>query len=146
MAQRNIVVKSFCDIPMADLEMIFPEKKVYIKPFILIQLVVTIALAFFTIVSTLFQVHIASALTMFCMLQATSLQLLHYSSLRCFGSHMLCLGELVSHHILLCGAEQGELVGVGQPCQRDCSSSLSGLVPLTADTAADARCHDSGAV
>lgn len=56
MAQRNIVVKSFCDIPMADVEMIFPEKKVYIKPFILIQLVVTIALAIFTIVSTLVQV------------------------------------------------------------------------------------------
>ena len=63
MAQRNIVVKSFCDIPMADLEMIFPEKKVYIKPFILIQLVVTIALAIFTIVSTLFQVRTASAPT-----------------------------------------------------------------------------------
>lgn len=57
MAQRNIVVKSFCDIPMADVEMIFPEKKVYIKPFILIQLVVTIALAIFTIVSTLVQVR-----------------------------------------------------------------------------------------
>lgn len=61
MAQRNLVVKSFCDIPMADVEMIFPEKKVYIKPFILIQLVVTVALAIFTIVSTLVQVCIVSA-------------------------------------------------------------------------------------
>lgn len=61
MAQRNLVVKSFCDIPMADVEMIFPEKKVYIKPFILIQLVVTVALAFFTIVSTLVQVCTALA-------------------------------------------------------------------------------------
>lgn len=63
MAQRNIVVKSFCDIPMADVEMIFPEKKVYIKPFILIQLVVTIALAIFTIVSTLVQVRPSQAST-----------------------------------------------------------------------------------
>lgn len=61
MAQRNLVVKSFCDIPMADVEMIFPEKKVYIKPFILIQLVVTVALAIFTIISTLVQVCNASA-------------------------------------------------------------------------------------
>lgn len=55
MLQRNLVVKSFCDIPMADMEMIFPEKSVYIKPFILIQLVVTVVLAVFTILSTLVQ-------------------------------------------------------------------------------------------
>ena len=56
LAQRNIVVKSFTDVPMADVEMIFPEKKVFIKPFVLIQLVVTVVLAAITIFSTLFQV------------------------------------------------------------------------------------------
>ena len=45
---------------MADMEMIFPEKKVYIKPFILIQLVVTVVLAVFTILSTLVQVCTSS--------------------------------------------------------------------------------------
>ena len=78
MAQRNLVVKSFCDIPMADLEMIFPEKTVYIKPFILIQLVVTVALAFFTIISTLVQVMgcICLASRLCDMPQAMRLQLL----------------------------------------------------------------------
>lgn len=56
MAQRNIVIKSFSDIPMADVEMIFPEKKVFIKPFVLIQLIVTVVLAVITVVSTLIQV------------------------------------------------------------------------------------------
>lgn len=56
MAQRNIVIKSFNDVPMADVEMIFPEKKVFIKPFILIQLVATVVLAIFTIVTTVAQV------------------------------------------------------------------------------------------
>lgn len=56
MAQRNIVVKSFSDIPMADVEMIFPEKTVYIKPFVMIQLVVTVVLAIITVVSSLVQV------------------------------------------------------------------------------------------
>ena len=56
MAQRNIVIKSFSDVPMADVEMIFPEKKVFIKPFVLIQLVVTVVLAIITVVTTLLQV------------------------------------------------------------------------------------------
>lgn len=55
MAQRNIVIKSFSDVPMADVEMIFPEKKVFIKPFVLIQLVVTVVLAIITVVTTLLQ-------------------------------------------------------------------------------------------
>ena len=56
MAQRNIVVKSFSDVPMADVEMIFPEKAVFIKPFVLIQLIVTVVLAVITVVTTLIQV------------------------------------------------------------------------------------------
>lgn len=55
MAQRNIVVKSFSDVPMADVEMIFPEKAVFIKPFVLIQLIVTVILAVITVVTTLIQ-------------------------------------------------------------------------------------------
>lgn len=61
-AQRNIVVKSFSNIPLADLEMIFPEKKVYIKPFVLIQLIVTVVLAAITVFTTLWQVAILSAM------------------------------------------------------------------------------------
>lgn len=57
-AQRNIVIKSFSNIPLADLEMIFPEKKVYIKPFVLIQLIVTIVLACISVFSTVWNVSI----------------------------------------------------------------------------------------
>ena len=78
MAQRNIVIKSFSDIPMADVEMIFPEKTVYIKPFVLIQLVVTVVLAIITIVTSLVQVISPSA-----PLHVYLYKLLHLS-----GSHM----------------------------------------------------------
>lgn len=30
--KRNIVLKRFCSIPIADLELIFPEKKVFMPP------------------------------------------------------------------------------------------------------------------
>ena len=56
-------MKSFSNIPLADLEMIFPEKKVYIKPFVLVQLIVTIVLAFITMFSTLWQVGSITAPT-----------------------------------------------------------------------------------
>lgn len=56
-------MKSFSNIPLADLEMVFPEKKVYIKPFVLIQLVVTVVLALITVFSTLWQVSALSSLS-----------------------------------------------------------------------------------
>ena len=42
LARRNIHVKRFVDVPMADVEMIFPNKSIWLKPLLLIQLVVTI--------------------------------------------------------------------------------------------------------
>ena len=42
LARRNIHVKRFIDVPMADVEMIFPDKSIWLKPVLLIQLVVTI--------------------------------------------------------------------------------------------------------
>ena len=35
-------IKRFVDVPLADLEMIFPDKRVYLKPLLLIQLFITI--------------------------------------------------------------------------------------------------------
>lgn len=40
--KRNIHIKRFVDVPLADLEMIFPDKRVYLKPLLLLQLFVTI--------------------------------------------------------------------------------------------------------
>jgi hypothetical protein len=42
LARRNIVAKRFDEIPMADIEMVFPDKRFYFKPLLLIQLSVTI--------------------------------------------------------------------------------------------------------
>lgn len=41
-ARRNIHVKRFVDVPAADVEMVFPDKTVWLKPLLLIQLAVTI--------------------------------------------------------------------------------------------------------
>ncbi|CAD7700320.1 unnamed protein product [Ostreobium quekettii] len=46
LAKRNIFVKTFKDVPMADAELIFPEKKVFIKQIMKIQLLVTVIAAF----------------------------------------------------------------------------------------------------
>eukprot|EP00891_Asterochloris_glomerata_P004101 jgi/Astpho2/4101/Aster-01245 len=105
LARRNLVIKHFADIPMADAEMIFPDKRVllqsaclgsilcfwhesfsclrsqadqpiqipqaelsqsaacrYIKPFILIQLAVTVVLAIVTVFSTLLQNKVSMSL------------------------------------------------------------------------------------
>lgn len=56
LAKRNIHVKRFDDIPMADTEMIFPDKRVYVKPIVLIQLLVTLVLGLVAAVTTFFSV------------------------------------------------------------------------------------------
>ncbi|CAD7704603.1 unnamed protein product [Ostreobium quekettii] len=45
LANSNIFIKSFVDVPMADAELIFPEKKVLIKQITKIQLTLTVAAA-----------------------------------------------------------------------------------------------------
>ena len=45
LAKRNIFIKSFTDVPMADVELIFPDKKVFIKAVSKIQLAVTVVVA-----------------------------------------------------------------------------------------------------
>jgi hypothetical protein len=40
--RRNIHIKRYEDIPLADTEIIFPDKKIYIKPITVIQLFITI--------------------------------------------------------------------------------------------------------
>jgi hypothetical protein len=57
--RRNINIKAFKDIPMADTEMIFPEKRVYIKPFVLINIFITIAVAVVTVMATFLQEKIS---------------------------------------------------------------------------------------
>ena len=41
-ARRNVNVKRFADVPMADAEMIFPDKTIWLKPILLLQLVATL--------------------------------------------------------------------------------------------------------
>ena len=41
-ARRNVHVKRFADVPMADAEMIFPDKTIWLKPILLLQLFATI--------------------------------------------------------------------------------------------------------
>ena len=41
-ARRNVHVKRFADVPMADAEMIFPDKTVWLKPLLLLQLFATV--------------------------------------------------------------------------------------------------------
>lgn len=40
--RRNVHIKRFAEIPMADVEMVFPDKKIYLKPLLLIQLAIAI--------------------------------------------------------------------------------------------------------
>ena len=39
---RNMCMKRFTDIPMADAEMVFPDKRVFLRPLLLIQLSVAV--------------------------------------------------------------------------------------------------------
>ena len=62
--KRNIHLKRFQDVPLADLEMIFPDKKVYLKPLLLIQLfigslggVVSVLVTFLTVSPFLLSDH-----------------------------------------------------------------------------------------
>ena len=40
--RRNINIKRFDEIPMADAEMVFPDKKIFLKPLLIIQLLIAI--------------------------------------------------------------------------------------------------------
>ena len=40
--RRNINIKRFDEIPMADVEMVFPDKKIFLKPLLIIQLLIAI--------------------------------------------------------------------------------------------------------
>jgi len=50
--KRNIHIKRFQDVPLADLEMIFPDKKVYLKPLLLLQLFITIFIGLVSVLIT----------------------------------------------------------------------------------------------
>ena len=51
--KRNFIVKRFASIPIADLEMVFPDKKVYMPPQVVVQMMVTVAGALAAIISAL---------------------------------------------------------------------------------------------
>uniref|UniRef100_A0A7S0RVW3 Uncharacterized protein n=1 Tax=Chlamydomonas leiostraca TaxID=1034604 RepID=A0A7S0RVW3_9CHLO len=53
--RRNIHVKCFHDIPMADIEVIFPDKKVYLKTVSLINMVVQAVMAFVAAIAALWK-------------------------------------------------------------------------------------------
>ncbi|GMH33630.1 hypothetical protein BSKO_01464 [Bryopsis sp. KO-2023] len=64
LAKRNIFIKLFEDIPMADLELIFPEKRVFITPLTLIQLGITVVIAIITAITTLMGTDLAMAVVL----------------------------------------------------------------------------------
>jgi hypothetical protein len=43
--QRNINIKAFGDVPMADMEIVFPKKNIYISWFSMLQLGIMFAIA-----------------------------------------------------------------------------------------------------
>ncbi len=47
-AARNIHMKAFGTVPMADCEMLFPDKSVYVKPIVMIQLIITLVIGLVT--------------------------------------------------------------------------------------------------
>jgi len=51
--KRNLVVKRFASIPISDLELVFPDKKIYLPPQMMVNLVVTIVGALVTVITTL---------------------------------------------------------------------------------------------
>ena len=53
---RNMHIKQFKSIPLADLELVLPEKKIFVPPTVLLQLAVTAVLGTVAVLSTLRQV------------------------------------------------------------------------------------------
>ncbi len=67
MERRNINIKRFAEIPMADAEMVFPDKKIFLKPLLLIQLAIAIIggiIATFTALLSVSLSQLLSELTM----------------------------------------------------------------------------------
>ena len=58
---RNIHIKRFQDVPLADMEMIFPDKRVFLKPLLLLQLFVTIVIGLISVLVTLITVRTSQA-------------------------------------------------------------------------------------
>lgn len=54
LAAHNIHLKRFSAIPLADLEMVMPEKKVFVPPSVLLQLAAAVVVAVAGLVATLF--------------------------------------------------------------------------------------------
>ncbi len=54
--RRNIYIKAFHDIPMADLDAVFPDKKFFFKMASLLQILATIATALAALASMMFKV------------------------------------------------------------------------------------------
>lgn len=50
---RNIHIKQFVDIPLADLEMVMPEKKIFVPPSVFVNLAVTALMGLLAVVSVL---------------------------------------------------------------------------------------------
>lgn len=55
LSNRNIHIKAFHDIPMADLEMVFPEKKPYLKMMSIINMIISTVMVLIGVVSMLFK-------------------------------------------------------------------------------------------
>ena len=50
---RNIFIKRFQDVPIADAEIIFPERTIYLKPVTLLEILSTIVAAIITAITTM---------------------------------------------------------------------------------------------
>ena len=65
LARRNIHIKRFDNIPMADTEMVFPDKRVYVKPLTLITLFVTIVMGIVACITSALAVRCACSLAVY---------------------------------------------------------------------------------
>lgn len=59
------------DVPLADLEMIFPDKRVYLKPLLLIQLFITILIGTISVFITFLTVGCLPCARVCCLLQVS---------------------------------------------------------------------------
>lgn len=62
--QRNIIMKKFSSIPIADLELIFPEKKIYMPPQVFLNMVITVVGALVTIMTALRGVRVEKEISL----------------------------------------------------------------------------------
>lgn len=97
--RRNINIKRFDEIPMADAEMVFPDKKIFLKPLLIIQLLIAIIGGIVATFAALLSVRLSCPM-MHLTVPAPSAPHSHLSS-PALGVHMHVLSILEVHLMML---------------------------------------------